>query len=243
MRLGAPTIPIDLMFETIQRLQHFIRTAYGDSEISFGSDPRPGDPPKHGVGQGNGCGPAIRAAVSTPPLDLLWANGVGVDLQAAISLEAIRMAAYSLVDDTDLPQLTDTQDTWLVRRLIQTAADLWESAIWATGGAIVPAKSFWYLIAFLFAEDGSPRYTTIAQEPATFSVFDSNGAQVPLARLKCFDGRRALGVRTAPDGNQRAEVEFLRTSLQQWADSARTSGLDHLTMWLNFNTTIMRKLA
>jgi hypothetical protein len=85
MRLGAPPIPIDLMFETIQRLQHFIRTAYGDSEILFGGDHRPGNPPKHGVGQGNGCGPAIWAAVSTPPLDLLRANGAGVDLQAAIS--------------------------------------------------------------------------------------------------------------------------------------------------------------
>jgi hypothetical protein len=50
---------------------------------------------------------------------------------------------HSLVDDTDLPQHTDTQDTLLVRRLIQTAADLWEGAIRATGGAIVPAKSFW----------------------------------------------------------------------------------------------------
>jgi hypothetical protein len=244
MRLGTPSVAIDLMFETIQRLKHFIRTAYGDSEISFGGDPRSGDPPKHGVGQGNGCGPAIWAAVSTPALDMLRASGAGVDLRSAISSEVMRMAAYSLVDDTDLPQLASSEfDVNVVLQLIQRSADMWEGAIRATGGAIVPGKSFWYLIDFIFADDGSPRYAKIAQRPATLTVLDASGTRVPLERLECSEGRRTLGVRTAPDGNQRAEVAYLRQSLEQWADQIRTSGLDHITKWLNFTTTIMRKLA
>jgi hypothetical protein len=75
MRLGTTAVAIDLMFETIQHLRHYIRTAYGDSTISFGGNPRQGDPPKQGPGQGNGCGPAIWADVSTPALNLLRAHG------------------------------------------------------------------------------------------------------------------------------------------------------------------------
>jgi hypothetical protein len=70
----------------------------------------------------------------------------------------------------------------------------------------------------------------ITERPATLTVLNASGTRVPLERLKCSEGRRTLGVRTAPDGNQWAKVEFLQQSLQQWADRVKTSGLDHTTM-------------
>jgi hypothetical protein len=108
LRCGAPEPTVDLMFDAIPRLRHHICTAFGDSTVSYGGDPKPGDPPKHGVSQGNGTGPAIWAVLSTPALDLLHSQGTGVNLQSALSREMLRMAGYSFVDDTDLPQLSES---------------------------------------------------------------------------------------------------------------------------------------
>lgn len=49
MRLRAPStalsLKLNLMFETIQRLEHFLRTATAIPKFCFGGDPKPGDPP------------------------------------------------------------------------------------------------------------------------------------------------------------------------------------------------------
>lgn len=63
------------------------------------------------------------AEVSTPALALLRHYGFGVDLESAISRGPMRMAAYSLVDDTDLPQASRSQDLQEVVRLLQDAID------------------------------------------------------------------------------------------------------------------------
>jgi hypothetical protein len=57
------------LFNTLQNLSHQIRTAYGDSDHSYGGSHW--ILPMHGVGQGNGAGPAIWAVVSTSLLAML----------------------------------------------------------------------------------------------------------------------------------------------------------------------------
>jgi hypothetical protein len=70
-RVKVPPGPIICMFSTIQCLNYYIRTIYGDSELSFTYELW--TVPIQGMGQGNGAGPQIWALVSTPVLDLLRA--------------------------------------------------------------------------------------------------------------------------------------------------------------------------
>ena len=72
-RMGIEQAPIVCMFTTIQRLDHYIRTVYGDSKLSFSG--KLWTVPIQGVGQGNGAGPQIWAVVSTPVLNMLRAEG------------------------------------------------------------------------------------------------------------------------------------------------------------------------
>ena len=58
-RAGAPPAAIKSMFSTIQKLKHVVRTCHGDSSHSFGGEDWRDIDPLHGVGQGNGAGPAI----------------------------------------------------------------------------------------------------------------------------------------------------------------------------------------
>jgi len=94
--------------------------------------------------------PQIWAVVSTPILDILQEASYGATFKLAISGNSISFMGYSFVDDTDLvqtgPCITSTSQELLP--LMQAALLLWEQGLQATGGTLVPSKSFWYHIDF-----------------------------------------------------------------------------------------------
>lgn len=156
-RAVEPQDPLVCMLTTIQNLRHTVRTAFGDSTDSFGGDMWA--LPVSGVGQGNGAGPQIWALVSTPILNMIREEGYGVAFKLVISGEEVRFAGYAFVDDTDLCHTAKSSETSTPQLLqeMQDAIDLWEGGIRATGGAIVPPKSHWYLIEYVWKE-GRWRY-------------------------------------------------------------------------------------
>ena len=64
-KLNVPKPAIDSMLETIQTMDHYIRTAFGVSEEKYGNDAS--RPPPQGILQGNGAGPAGWAAIASTP--------------------------------------------------------------------------------------------------------------------------------------------------------------------------------
>jgi len=62
-RLGASKSMVSSMITTIHEMEHHIHTTYGDSKISASCSSW--QAPTAGIGQGNGAGPHIWAAVST----------------------------------------------------------------------------------------------------------------------------------------------------------------------------------
>ena len=148
-RLGAPIEPINSMFISLQKAAHRIRTAFGVSEKKYGDDR---DIPLQGLGQGNGCGPAGWAIVSTPIINLMRAAGFGATFLTAISVSLVAFVCYAFVDDTDI--VHTAQDVYTtgedIMRQMQTVIDHWEGGLRATGGAIVPKKSYWYLIDWIW---------------------------------------------------------------------------------------------
>jgi len=62
-RLGAPKTSVQSMVSTIHGMKHHVQSSYGDSAISQGQ--AQWKDPIAGIGQGNGAGPHIWAAVST----------------------------------------------------------------------------------------------------------------------------------------------------------------------------------
>ena len=92
---------------------------------------------------------------------------------------------------------------------MQAAIDDWEGGIRATGGAIVPAKSHWYLVSFDWS--GSDwTYCSTSDTPYKVSVRNTDGIHIPLPRMDCSKATMTLGVYLAPDGNNVEAVEHLR---------------------------------
>jgi hypothetical protein len=103
--------------------------------------------PLHGIGQGNGAGPAIWALVSTPPLNIRRKKGYGCDIINPISGKHHKFVGYAFVDDMDLvASKAGTFDTKIIWDSLQASLDTWEGTLKASCRAIVPDKTFWFLI-------------------------------------------------------------------------------------------------
>ncbi len=105
--------------------------------------------PFQGALQGNGASPATWVIISTPLLNMLREAGNGGYFVEPISKKISHSVGYAFVDDTDLVQF-DARDqnmsTEEVMEKMQDSINRWEGGLKATGGAIVPQKSFVYPI-------------------------------------------------------------------------------------------------
>jgi hypothetical protein len=85
-RLGIPKTEVISMFDSIQRMQHKVRTSFGDSIATYGGSvkDRHWKLPPQGVLQGNGCGPSIWAILSSVIFAILRQQGLQNTFESAI---------------------------------------------------------------------------------------------------------------------------------------------------------------
>ena len=91
---------------------------------------------------------------------------------------------------------------------MQEALDHWEAGLTATGGAIVPSKSFWYLVDYKWTQ-GTWTYHN-PTFPTTLHVRDHNRQLHSLRRLSLDSAQRTLGVYLAPTGQDITQRDVLR---------------------------------
>ncbi len=97
----------------------------------------------HGIGQGNGAGPAIWAVLSSPLLNVLRTNGYGCEFFGPFSKIMTKFVGYAFVDDMDvIVSRPDMDEHLAVTNELQSAVDIWEGRLKATCGAIVPEKTY-----------------------------------------------------------------------------------------------------
>jgi len=240
-RNGVPKAAVDCLFSTLQNATHQVRTGYGDSTSSYGGSCWL--IPLHGIGQGNGAGPAIWAVVSTPLLNILRKKGYGCDIINPISGKCYKFVGYAFVDNTDLVAIkAGTFVTKIIRDSLKASLDTWEGTLKASCGAIVPEKTFWFLIDFNW-KSGNWRYASITDHPADLHVNDINGNRQIIRRYDPWEAQETLGIYLAPDGNTKKKYGKMLTLATEWADKMRTGRLSKADSWLAIMSTIMRTLA
>ena len=240
MRFGMPYEPILSMFETLQSAWHFIATAFGISSSKYG---RYCSPPLQGVGQGNGAGPAIWAVISAVLIAMMHTHGHGVNIISALSMSLVSLACFAFVDDTDVVHSARTSSTpgEEVIPEMQEVVDRWEGGLRATGGALVPSKSYWYLIDFKW-RNGKWLYRSRQEMPGDIHIRDSDDSQVLLTRLEPSKARETLGIMIAMDGNSNAEIQHLRNKAEEFADQLRSGFIRKNDAWYALTATIMKTL-
>jgi hypothetical protein len=139
--------------------------------------------------------------------------GYGFSILTAMTLISVSFICYAFVDDTDVVHVGRDVDVTGKEILVQMqeVVDHWEGGLKATGGALVPAKSYWYLIDFIW--DGKKwAYATKEDVPGDISIRTVDGAsRVDLTRHEVDHAEETLGIYLAMDGNNTEECAALRT--------------------------------
>jgi hypothetical protein len=138
------------MFKVIQTLTHHVRTAFGDSEVTYGPHSYNGQHPNQGILQGNGAAMATWTAVSSVIVFAMRSQGCGYSSFSALTRKALQILCVEFVDDTDLVHSGSSNRTpgTQVATEMQDMLDLWDGLLRATGGALEKQKSYWYMLDY-----------------------------------------------------------------------------------------------
>jgi len=238
-RLGAPKQSVLSMLTTIKDMRHHMRTVHGDS-TRFVSR-HTWNQPVAGIGQGNGAGPAIWAAVSSPLFTIMQEDGFLATVICAMTQHEVSFSGFAFVDDTDLC-VSGQRDVSHTARSMQDSVTNWEGLLRTTGGALVPDKCFWYLIDQQW-EDGKWQYQSKTSTTGDIKVVDATGKLHTIPRLEVTEAQRTLGVRLAPDGNSTAEFQYLKTTATEWKHRMEKARLTHMDAMFSLQSSILRKMA
>ena len=244
-RLGIPSEPITSMFKTIESASHITRTAYGDSTATYGGQEH-FNAPVMGVGQGNGCGPQVWAAVSSAMFEVLRRKGLTTHFCMPISKQDLDLCSFAYVDDTDLIQAMNNQrvqnNPEETIEKMQEAVNCWEEVAKCTGGAIATDKSWWYIIHFDWS-DGKWSYgnlDNILNDKITCK--DKDGHRHELKYIPSDQAVEMLGVYLAPDGNNEEQVKQMKKKTTHLGELVRTGHVDRAEAWTALTAVAMKSV-
>jgi hypothetical protein len=226
-RTGIPKEVIFSMLETIQNAEFVTRTTYCDSKITFGGTETGFTAKPPGIGKGNGAAPQIWAVVSSAMFEVMHKKGLGTNFQAPISKEELELCGFAFVDNSDIiatsrhqnnPDETVTQ--------MQRTINCWDGVARATGGALAPDKSWWYLIHFEW-QNRDAKYGDL--EKLTNNQLqgkDKDGNVMQLKYLKSHEAQEMLGVFLSPNGSNEKQIEIFTGKMEKYSEMIHTGHLD-----------------
>lgn len=119
--------------------------------------------------------------------------------------------------------------------------DLWVGILRATGGAIRPDKSFWYLISWHF-RNGKWSWQSQDQTPGEIRVHDADNQLRNLDRLAPNEARKTLGVFVAPNGNWRKQIDYLKEKSRVFASQLETNFISRSEAWYAFRFSFLKAI-
>ena len=240
-QLGIAHPPMECMIKTIQNMKHHFRTAHGDSIFYLENNTLI---PFQGTLQGNGASPTTWVIISSVLLDMMRTLVFGGKFILPISGTSHSMVAFAYVDDTDIITFDMEKERTLEETMekMQEAIQAWEGGLKATGGAIVPAKSWVYPIDFKFNQKGEWSYKSLEDIDTQFEVQDCNDQVQLLPQVEPMVGKETLGVYLSPDGNNKAAIKALNDKAKEWASLIKAGHLKRNLAWQAAETTILKSL-
>jgi hypothetical protein len=105
--------------------------------------------------QGNGVASVGWSAVSTSIIHFMRAAGYRLLHWSAIAHEVLQIVCCTFNDDTDLVGTAELDAIGEdIHEEMQNTLDSWEGGLKATGRAILPNKSYWYIVNFKCSLNG-----------------------------------------------------------------------------------------
>ena len=219
------------MLRTIQEMQFFLRTAFGDSKSAAGIRI---EIKTQGLCQGNGAAPAGWAVVSIVILRAHSTQGHGATFYCPLSGARSTLAAILYVDDSDVIHLRmdATESVEEVHLQLQDSVLSWGNLLIATGGSLKPAKCFYHLISFNWRSDGTWEYArNEGREDLQLWVPQTDDTVASVEHFGVAHASKTLGSMTAPSGAFGPAQERIAAKAQAWVDTAKNAKLSRQNLW------------
>ena len=117
------------MLDSIQRMSHRVRTAYGDFNITYGGEIIP-DKFRHfmmGLSQRIGCATQLWSIISYIVFSALWTQGFGIYFVNSFTMEISQVVGFSYSGKCDMIQSDDDKEATHLQ--MQLAISEWEYLI------------------------------------------------------------------------------------------------------------------
>ena len=167
------------MFRSIQMMQFFLRTGWGDSSTSIGGDILH---ILHGMCQGNGASSAAWLDLSTVLVRIYKQKGNGAQIQSPITHCIMDTMGVLFLDDVDLFIMQACIDSELnLHGECQVSLNTWGRSLIGSGGMLKPEKCHYYMWDFE-CKDGEWEYVDLRDHPA-LEVPGAAGKSTPIEQL------------------------------------------------------------
>jgi hypothetical protein len=157
-QLGMPKNACKFLAKYLDEAEYYVKTYYGTSDTSHKC--------AHGVGQGNKGSPAMWLIISTLLMDIMAkVTDGGAIFTDPITRAEMQRLIDGFVDNTTIFKTTtcnptDPDAVATLTRELKKAAQWWADVLWETGGKLELDKCFFYLLHWVFDEEGRPRLAT-----------------------------------------------------------------------------------
>ena len=227
-RLGVP--PRWSIFFSIfwKECSHYVRTRYGVSKNSFKAENMKF---LHGIGQGNGAGPALWLTHLTVMFEVLSKLTTGYQFKSPDGETNFESPGTGFVDDVTLGATAnqheerESKEASLITK-INRIASCWEKMLHTNGGKLELSKCFWILVAWKW-RDGMPVMKTLHDTNADINLIQSeSGDAVTITRKSVEESPKVLGCHMAANGSWKCEHDRWKRQSAEFANKIKVAGFD-----------------
>ncbi len=240
----------ELFLSTLDQVKYHVKTSLGVSEASYKTME---GQTVHGPGQGGRGSPSIWVTISCLIMECLQEKSNGFTAADTDGKEASQTFSSGFVDDVTLwignmlRTLEGNDSASTILEETQTAAQWWESLLTATGGKLELSKCFFYLMYWVFNEEGESRLLEPEELPHPIEIVDSvTNETIRIETRSCSKAHKTLGVMESPNGDYKAETDRLNAKANEFARKASlmaVSERDATTLYFSMIHSSMRYSA
>jgi len=106
---------------------------------------------------------------------------------------------------------------------------------------LVPEKCFWYMVGFEF--QGSKWKYSTGKALLPLEVQNANGNLVAIPQLAVTEAQQTLGMRVAPDRNNKVELEHLMQTTSTWFTAMKAGRITHDASAFSLRQIVLKQLT
>ena len=236
-RLGADVNSCRMQADTLQNIQHQLRTAFGLSSATYTSNDKV---EIHGQGQGSRAGPPTWVFVSSLLLDCMDKRATGLSFTCPHQEYQHTRRNDAFVDDVTgyvnkfVEELKGRNVADEVVQSMQTDATLWNELLHTSGGKLAFQKCLYYILSWRWKHGRASPIPASEIQPKITLRQDST--TTPIHHVDNHIAHRTLGQMKSPLGDQSAQIQLMTRRSTTWLNAIRESYLTPAEAQTAFDT-------